>query len=50
VSLGDLPRPSSGRREELAGPVAVTESDCAVWVPEGWTARVDDSGAWVITR
>jgi hypothetical protein len=28
----------------------VAEPDCAVWVPDGWSAAVDASGAWVITR
>ncbi len=37
-------------RRPATGPRAIAEPDCAVWVPEGWTARVHPSGAWVITR
>ncbi len=36
-------------RAELTGPAAVAEADCAVWVPDGWSAAVHPSGAWVIT-
>ena len=36
-------------RQPVRGPVAVAEADCAVWVPDGWSAAVHESGAWVIT-
>ena len=42
--------PPSPPRRALRGPLAVAEADCAVWVPDGWSAAVDPSGAWVITR
>ena len=48
VALADLPAP--GGRSRLVGPAAIAEPDCAVWVPEGWTAAVHPSGAWVIRR
>jgi N-methylhydantoinase A/oxoprolinase/acetone carboxylase beta subunit len=41
--------PQSPSRQPISGPAAVAEPDCAVWVPEGWSARVHRSGAWVIT-
>jgi len=44
------PRVGAARREPVVGPRAVAEPDCAVWVADGWTARVHPSGAWVMTR
>jgi len=26
----------------------LTEPDCTVWVPEGWTGEVGPMGAWVL--
>jgi N-methylhydantoinase A/oxoprolinase/acetone carboxylase beta subunit len=39
-----------GGREGAKGPVVLAEADCTVWVPEGWSADVVASGAWVLTR
>ncbi|MGH8993621.1 MAG: hydantoinase/oxoprolinase family protein, partial [Acidimicrobiia bacterium] len=43
----DLPSVS---RERIEGPAVAAEPDCTMWVPEGWTAEPQASGAWVITR
>ena len=48
VSIGDLP-PAPGRAP-ADGPVGLSELDCTVWVPAGWRADVDDSGAWILRR
>jgi N-methylhydantoinase A/oxoprolinase/acetone carboxylase beta subunit len=36
-------------RERHVGPAVVSEPDCTVWVPDGWTAEPHPSGAWVLT-
>jgi N-methylhydantoinase A/oxoprolinase/acetone carboxylase beta subunit len=38
------------RREPAKGPATLSEADCTVWLPEGWTAEVHRSGSWVLTR
>jgi len=38
------------RRERMAGPAVAVETDCTVWIPEGWTAEPHPTGAWVLTR
>ncbi|MHB1534437.1 MAG: hydantoinase/oxoprolinase family protein, partial [Acidimicrobiales bacterium] len=48
VDIGALPRPD--RRGPVTGPAVIAESDCTVWVPDGWKARVHPSGSWVITK
>ena len=48
VTIGDLP--PAARRAPAEGPVALSELDCTVWVPAGWRAEVDDSGAWILRR
>jgi len=42
---GDLPAPE---RRAVTGPAVLTEPDCTVWVPEGWTGEVGPIGAWVL--
>jgi hypothetical protein len=37
-------------RKSAFGPTVLCEPDCTVWVPDGWRADVDASGAWVLRR
>jgi N-methylhydantoinase A/oxoprolinase/acetone carboxylase beta subunit len=37
-------------RRPLRGPEVVAESDCTVWVPDGWRAEPSALGAWVLQR
>jgi len=37
-------------RECAVGPAVIAESDCTIWVPEGWQADAHPSGALVLTR
>jgi N-methylhydantoinase A/oxoprolinase/acetone carboxylase beta subunit len=39
-----------GGRAAAKGPTVIAEPDCTVWVPDGWTAEVHDSGAYVLRR
>ena len=32
------------------GPAVVAESDCTIWVPEGWQGEVGAAGAYVLRR
>jgi len=48
IAVTSLPAP--GRRRPAAGPAVLSEPDCTVWLPEGWSADVDDAGSWVLTR
>jgi N-methylhydantoinase A len=41
----DATRPS-----EVVGPAVIAESDCTVWVAEGWVARSGAAGALVLRR
>ncbi|HEV3133528.1 MAG TPA: hydantoinase/oxoprolinase family protein [Acidimicrobiia bacterium] len=47
LSPADLPPVA---RSEVRGPAVVAESDCTVWVPDGWRAEPGPLGAWVLTR
>ncbi|HVM09588.1 MAG TPA: hydantoinase/oxoprolinase family protein [Acidimicrobiales bacterium] len=49
ISYDDLP-PAAARAGRIDGPRVVAEADCTIWIPSGWTAVADASGAWVITR
>ncbi|MBV9935840.1 MAG: hydantoinase/oxoprolinase family protein, partial [Actinobacteria bacterium] len=37
-----------GAREPATGPCVLSEPDCTVWVPEGWTAEIGGGGAWIL--
>jgi N-methylhydantoinase A len=37
-------------RGAVEGPEVVAETDCTVWVPEGWRAEPGPLGAWVLRR
>jgi hypothetical protein len=37
-------------RPRVNGPDVVVESDCTVWVPDGWVAEPAALGAWVMVR
>jgi N-methylhydantoinase A/oxoprolinase/acetone carboxylase beta subunit len=37
-------------RRSVRGPEVVAETDCTVWVPEGWRAEPGPLGAWVLRR
>jgi N-methylhydantoinase A/oxoprolinase/acetone carboxylase beta subunit len=45
--LTDLPAPS---RSPAAGPVAISEADCTIWLPDGWVADPGAAGALVLRR
>jgi N-methylhydantoinase A/oxoprolinase/acetone carboxylase beta subunit len=49
VRLAELPDPGN-RRGPVKGPAVVSEADCTVWVAAGWTAAIDQGGAWILTR
>ncbi|MCA1656321.1 MAG: hydantoinase/oxoprolinase family protein [Actinobacteria bacterium] len=49
VDVADLGPPPAPRRP-IEGPAVVAEADCTVWVPEGWSGRVEADGSWVLTR
>ncbi|MGH9206792.1 MAG: hydantoinase/oxoprolinase family protein, partial [Acidimicrobiales bacterium] len=49
-SLADLARISRGSGHAVTGPSVLSEPDCTVWVPEGWTAEVGGGDSWVIRR
>jgi len=46
ADLGPPPNP----RSPIEGPAVVAEADCTVWVPAGWSGRVETDGSWVLTR
>jgi N-methylhydantoinase A/oxoprolinase/acetone carboxylase beta subunit len=48
VDLAALPGPD--RRGTRRGPTVIAEADCTIWVGDGWTARVHESGSWILTR
>jgi N-methylhydantoinase A/oxoprolinase/acetone carboxylase beta subunit len=48
VELGSLP--PVARAGPVAGPSVIAEEDCTIWVAEGWTAEVHESGSWVLRR
>jgi N-methylhydantoinase A/oxoprolinase/acetone carboxylase beta subunit len=37
-------------RRPLRGPAVVTEPDCTIWVPGGWSAELGAAGAYVLQR
>jgi N-methylhydantoinase A/oxoprolinase/acetone carboxylase beta subunit len=37
-------------RHTVRGPAVVSEPDCTVWLPDGWTAAPRALGAWVLER
>ncbi len=39
-----------GDRARVHGPALVSESDCTIWVPEGWRGEAGIGGALVLTR
>jgi N-methylhydantoinase A/oxoprolinase/acetone carboxylase beta subunit len=45
--LTDLPAPS---RSPARGPAAIAESDCTIWLADGWTAEPGAAGALVLRR
>src|SRR5262245_35735759 len=45
--LSDLPAPE---RSSAAGPVAIGEADCTIWIPDGWTAEAGAASALVLRR
>ncbi|HUW03254.1 MAG TPA: hydantoinase/oxoprolinase family protein [Acidimicrobiales bacterium] len=42
--------PATVARPGGTGPLVISESDCTIWVPEGWRADPDDAGNLVVTR
>ena len=49
VDIGRLPY-AGPARSSAVGPVVLSEPDCTVWVPEGWTAEVGGGGSWILRR
>jgi len=47
LALTDLP---AAERGGAAGPVAIAEPDCTIWVPAGWEAEPGAAGALVLRR
>jgi N-methylhydantoinase A/oxoprolinase/acetone carboxylase beta subunit len=47
LELTDLP---AEQRAPAVGPVALSEPDCTIWVPAGWTAEPGAVGALVLRR
>jgi N-methylhydantoinase A/oxoprolinase/acetone carboxylase beta subunit len=47
LDVADLP---AVERAIVRGPAVVAESDCTVWIPDGWVAEPRALGAWVLTR
>jgi N-methylhydantoinase A len=43
----DLP---AVERDGADGPAVISEPDCTIWVPEGWTARPGAAGALLLER
>jgi N-methylhydantoinase A/oxoprolinase/acetone carboxylase beta subunit len=41
--------PATDRRP-VRGPTVVTEPDCTIWIPDGWSAEVGTAGAYVLRR
>ena len=48
--LGARPVPGAAERRAADGPRVLAESDCTVWVPEGWRAEVGGGGSWILRR
>ncbi|MDQ6798871.1 MAG: hydantoinase/oxoprolinase family protein [Actinomycetota bacterium] len=49
VDAADLGPPPAPRRP-IQGPIVIGEADCTVWVPSGWSGRVEVDGSWVLTQ
>jgi N-methylhydantoinase A len=47
LDVTSLPAPS---REVAVGPAVIAESDCTIWVADGWRARHGEAGALVLER
>jgi N-methylhydantoinase A/oxoprolinase/acetone carboxylase beta subunit len=47
LRLADLPDVARAR---VCGPAVVAETDCTVWIPDGWSAEPGPLGAWVVER
>ncbi len=50
ASVVDIDRLPAPDRAGVQGPVVVSESDCTIWVPEGWRGEPGRGGAMVLTR
>jgi N-methylhydantoinase A/oxoprolinase/acetone carboxylase beta subunit len=48
LDVADLPAPPA--RSSVVGPAVVAESDCTIWVADGWRADPGPVGALVLTR
>ena len=44
-----MDRPLLRAGHEVKGPAIITEYSATTWVPEGWTARVDELGNLILT-
>ena len=47
LDVTSLPAPV---REKAVGPAVIAESDCTIWVADGWQARRGEAGALVLAR
>jgi N-methylhydantoinase A/oxoprolinase/acetone carboxylase beta subunit len=47
VAAGDLPVPERGG---ALGPAVIAETDCTIWVPDGWRAEPGEAGALILRR
>ncbi|MEZ5169151.1 MAG: hydantoinase/oxoprolinase family protein [Acidimicrobiia bacterium] len=47
LDVSDLP---TVHREAATGPAVVAESDCTVWIPDGWDADVHPTGSLIVMR
>ncbi len=49
VEAAQVERPRLRAGHEVKGPAIITEYSATTWVPEGWTARVDQLGNLILT-
>jgi hypothetical protein len=47
LDVASLPIPD---REVATGPTVISESDCTIWVADGWKARRGELGVLVLER
>lgn len=47
VAVSDLP---VVERQPCVGPAVITEPDCTIWLPEGWSAEPGVAGALIVRR
>ena len=47
LEITDLDAPARG---DVRGPAVVSEPDCTVYVPSGWSADVGALGTWILAR